>query len=95
MKLGILILITFFASQSGFACSRCSKNKAFQIKQSAGTSSYKEGARVVGAASTLGKPPADFNNGFFKGVGNEGRGASAQPVAVPTGDGDEYKVIFK
>jgi hypothetical protein len=90
-----LALITgLFSAQNGLACSGCVKGKGGIQTQSKPTGGPGlQGARVVGVTTT-GQRPASFNDGFFNSVGGEGRGAS-QPVAVPNGDGDDYKVIFK
>ena len=92
-SLSFLLLTALFASHASFACGSCAKAKGFQTKPSSPQNGGLQGARVVGVSA----PPKNtgFTDGFFKGIGDEGKADSLQPVAVPNGDGGDYKVIFR
>jgi hypothetical protein len=87
--LRILILSAIISAQ-GLACGACAKSKGgLQTSKPGGNGQL---ARVVGVTTT-GQRPASFNDAFFKGVGDDR--PTSQPVAIPNGDGGDYKKIFR
>ena len=82
-----------------WGCAFCNSSKGMQIGQpktpAAADRGIAGGAKIVSAVTPK---QAGFSDGFFNSVGSEersGRDESNQPVAVPNGDGEDYKVIFR